>query len=58
MSNLDLSGVYFRHLTSLPWILEDLSLHLSDGETALLVGDNGSGKSTLGKLIAGLVTAE
>jgi len=58
MSNLDLSGIYFRHLTSLPWILEDLSLHLSDGETALLVGDNGSGKSTLGKLIAGLVTAE
>ena len=57
MSSIDVSGIHFRHSSS-PWILEDLSLKLSDGETGLVVGDNGSGKSTLGKLIAGLVRAE
>jgi len=45
-------------MPSSPWILEDLSLQLRDGETALVVGDNGSGKSTLGKLIAGLIKAQ
>jgi energy-coupling factor transporter ATP-binding protein EcfA2 len=54
MSSLEISDLHFRHIKDTRWILEDLTLRLRDGETAMLVGDNGSGKSTLGKLIAGL----
>ena len=58
MSILEVSDLHFRHDKLSRWILEDLSLRLSGGETALLIGDNGSGKSTLGKLIVGLNRAE
>jgi ABC-type bacteriocin/lantibiotic exporter with double-glycine peptidase domain len=58
MSTLEVSDLHFRHDKLSRWILEDLSLRLSGGETALLIGDNGSGKSTLGKLIVGLNQAE
>ena len=35
-------------------VLRNVSLTLSAGECALVLGDNGSGKSTLGRLIGGL----
>lgn len=58
MSTLELEGICFRHDPASPRILEELSLSLEGGESALIIGDNGSGKSTLGKLIAGLNVQE
>lgn len=34
--------------------LDDVSLHVRDGEIVALVGDNGAGKSTLVKIVAGV----
>jgi branched-chain amino acid transport system ATP-binding protein len=36
-------------------VLEDVSLHVDDGETVALLGANGNGKSTLMKCIMGIV---
>jgi ABC-2 type transport system ATP-binding protein len=41
-----------------PWLLEDLSLHLSAGELVRVRGGNGSGKSTLLRLLAGCVVPQ
>lgn len=37
-------------------VLEDLTMHLNDGEVVCLVGPNGAGKSTVLKTIFGLLT--
>ncbi len=58
MSTLELEDLHFTHDPSSEWVLNDLSLQLNAGETAIIIGDNGSGKSTLGKLIAGLSRAQ
>jgi branched-chain amino acid transport system ATP-binding protein len=39
-------------------IINDISMHVDDGELVSLVGPNGAGKSTLLKAITGLVTWE
>lgn len=45
------SGSAPRH--RLQWILQDIELTISEGETVGLVGINGAGKSTLLKILAG-----
>lgn len=39
-----------------PYLLEDMTMTIGDGEYISVVGENGSGKSTLIKLILGLLT--
>ena len=39
-------------------IINDISMHVDDGELVSLVGPNGAGKSTLLKAITGLVIWE
>lgn len=51
---VELNAVSFKYPDKEHWILKDIELSISEGETVALVGENGSGKSTLAKLIAGI----
>ena len=51
-----LQNVYFSYNGK--YVLENLSLTISQGEKALIIGENGSGKSTLLTLMTGLVSPQ
>ena len=52
---LRIDDLHFSYTGSPPFVLDGLSLEISDGEYVSVLGDNGSGKSTLIKLILGLL---
>ena len=58
---LCLEGVHFRYPGQKqagiadPWVLEDISLEVADGEFIAVIGPSGCGKSTLLSLISGLL---
>lgn len=51
---LGVDALSFRYSASDPWVLEDVSLVIEQGEMIALLGASGSGKSTLIKLLMGL----
>jgi len=48
---IDASNLYFSYTGTPPYVLENLHMHIQNGEYVSVVGDNGSGKSTLIRLI-------
>jgi iron complex transport system ATP-binding protein len=48
-----LHNVSFRYIQ--PWVLQDCSLEIAEGEILGIIGANGSGKTSLLKLMAGLL---
>ena len=52
---LRFEGVSYRYQTVQPWILRDIQLSISEGESILLAGASGSGKSTFCRICTGLV---
>ena len=52
MSLLEAKNVSFRYPDG-PWILQDVSLKVEEGERVGLIGPSGYGKSTLARLLAG-----
>lgn len=46
---------YFRAQPRAQWAVQDVTLHVNDGETFGLVGESGSGKTSVARVIAGLV---
>jgi len=52
---LEIRSLSYRHSDTDPWLLEDVSLHVSPGESIAITGRSGAGKSTMVKLISGLL---
>jgi zinc transport system ATP-binding protein len=48
---IQINNLFFSYTNSAPYILNDISLNIDDGEYLSILGDNGCGKSTLIKLI-------
>jgi len=49
--NVQFDAVSFRYADNLPYLYEDLSLTIPNGELVALMGPSGAGKSTLAKLL-------
>ena len=53
--SIELKGVSFRHAETDPWVMQDISLRIEDGESVAIIGPSGGGKTTLVKLLLGLL---
>lgn len=58
VDKLVFENVSFRHQSSTPYALNDISFGLESGDTIAFVGPSGSGKTTLVKLLLGLYRPE
>ena len=56
--DIELNHVSFRYDEHMPYVLDDLSLHIRAGEYVAVVGKTGCGKSTLMRLLLGFETPE
>ena len=50
---LKAENISFRYTNKSPWILNDISMEIQEGERVAIVGPSGYGKSTLAKILAG-----
>lgn len=53
---IQINNLFFSYTNSAPYILNNISLNINDGEYLSILGDNGCGKSTLVKLILNILT--
>lgn len=52
---LNIDHVFFSYQKRLPYLLQDICLHVHAGDYISIVGDNGCGKSTLLRLMLGFL---
>lgn len=50
---IEAKNISFRYSDNQPWILQDVSLKIEEGERVGLIGPSGYGKSTLVKIMSG-----
>ena len=55
---IEAKNISFRYNDKSPWVLENVSLSVEEGERVGLLGPSGRGKSTLIKLMAGYLKPE
>lgn len=51
-------SLFSRRKSTVPYVVDDVSFSIRQGETLGVVGESGSGKSTIGRLILGMLRAE
>ena len=56
--NIDIRGLKFRYDEQMPYLFNNLNLHINAGDYVALVGPSGCGKSTLVRLMLGFEKAE
>ena len=56
--NIDIRGLKFRYNDDMPYIFNNLNLHINAGDYVAFVGPSGCGKSTLVRLMLGFEQAE
>ena len=54
-TQLEVNGLSFRYADGEPWVLQDCSFTVEEGESVAIVGPSGCGKTTLVKLLLGLL---
>ena len=54
-TRLEIKGLNFRYAEGEPWVLQDCSFTVEEGESVAIVGPSGCGKTTLVKLLLGLL---
>ncbi len=54
-TRLEVNGLNFRYAEGEPWVLQDCSFSVEEGESVAIVGPSGCGKTTLVKLLLGLL---
>jgi len=54
-ASLQVDGLSFRYAEGEPWLLQDCSFTVEEGESVAIVGPSGCGKTTLVKLLLGLL---
>jgi ATP-binding cassette subfamily B protein RaxB len=54
-SSIEVRNLRFRYSDGEPWILDNVNLSISSGQSIALVGPSGCGKTTLCKIILGLL---
>lgn len=52
---LSIDHIKWQYKENLPWVMEDLSLEISKGESVAFIGESGAGKTTLADIILGLL---
>jgi len=55
---IEIKHLYFRYLPEQPYVLQDVSLSIRQGEFIAIVGPSGSGKSTLLRILLGFEMPE
>lgn len=56
--DISVSGLKFRYTEDMPYLFNDLDLHINAGDYVALVGPSGCGKSTLVRLLLGFEKPE
>jgi ATP-binding cassette, subfamily B, bacterial CvaB/MchF/RaxB len=56
IAEIEVRNVSFRYSPSEPWILKNVNLKVTKGESLAIVGPSGGGKTTLMKLMLGLIS--
>ena len=54
-SDIEVRNIKFRYSESDPLVLDNISLHIAEGESVAVVGPSGCGKTTLVKILLGLL---